>query len=89
MLTGQVMQAVLDGLKPQTTYTYRAFVRTTGGTTYGEEQTFTTEMPTGIDYMETEKAAPHHRRLLRPERPPVGRQAARPRHRALLRRHFA
>ena len=56
--TGQVMQVVLDGLKPQTTYTYRAFVRTTGGTTYGEEQTFTTEMPTGIDYMETEKAAP-------------------------------
>ena len=56
--TGQVMQVVLDGLKPQTTYTYRAFVRTTGGTTYGEEQTFTTEMPTGIDYMESEKAAP-------------------------------
>lgn len=56
--TGQVMQVVLDGLKPQTTYTYRAFVRTTGGTTYGEEQTFTTEMPTGIDYTETEKAAP-------------------------------
>lgn len=56
--TGQVMQVVLDGLKPQTTYTYRAFVRTTGGTTYGEEQAFTTEMPTGIDYMETDEVAP-------------------------------
>ncbi len=56
--TGQVMQVVLDGLKPQTTYTCRAFVRTTGGTIYGEEQTFTTEMPTGIDYMETDEVAP-------------------------------
>lgn len=56
--TGQVMQVVLDGLKPQTTYTYRAFVRTTGGTTYGEEQAFTTKTPTGIDYMETDEVAP-------------------------------
>lgn len=56
--TGQVMQVLLDGLKPQTTYTYRAFVRTTGGTTYGEEQAFTTKTPTGIDYMETDEVAP-------------------------------
>ena len=56
--TGQVMQVVLDGLKPQTTYTFRAFVRTTGGTLYGEEQAFTTEMPTGIDYIETDEVAP-------------------------------
>ncbi len=58
LATGQVMQVVLDGLKPQTTYTYRAFVRTQGGTTYGEEQTFTTDVSTGIGAVEAEKAAP-------------------------------
>ena len=56
--TGQVMQVVLDGLKPQTTYTYRAFVRTEIGTTYGEEQTFTTDVPTGIGFIDVEKTAP-------------------------------
>ena len=58
LATGQVMQVVLDGLKPQTTYTYRAFVRTAGGTTYGEEQTFTTDVPTGIGAVQADKAAP-------------------------------
>ena len=52
------MQVVLDGLKPQTTYTYRAFVRTEIGTTYGEEQTFTTDVPTGIGFIDVEKTAP-------------------------------
>lgn len=58
LATGQVMQVVLDGLKPQTTYTYRAFVRTEGGTTYGEEQTFTTDVPTGIGAVQADKATP-------------------------------
>lgn len=40
--TGQVMTAELRDLKPETTYTCRAFVKTATGTTYGEEQTFTT-----------------------------------------------
>ena len=58
LATGQVMQVVLDGLKPQTTYTYRTFVRTAGGTTYGEEQTFTTDVPTGIGAVQADKATP-------------------------------
>ena len=58
LASGQVMQVVLDGLKPQTTYIYRAFVRTASGTTYGEEQTFTTDVPTGIENAETEKPVP-------------------------------
>ena len=37
LATGQVMQVVLDNLKPMTTYIFRAFVRTESGTTYGEE----------------------------------------------------
>ncbi len=40
--TGQVMTAELRDLKPETTYTCRAFVKTATSTTYGEEQTFTT-----------------------------------------------
>ncbi len=48
---GQVMQVVLDGLMPSTTYCYRAFVTTVGGTIYGEEHTFTTaaDESTGIE----------------------------------------
>ena len=40
--TGQVMIVTLNNLKPSTDYCYRAFVTTQAGTTYGEEQTFTT-----------------------------------------------
>ena len=40
--TGQVMIVTLNNLKPSTDYCYRAFVTTQTGTTYGEEQTFTT-----------------------------------------------
>lgn len=47
---GQVMTATLKDLKPSTTYVCRAFVVTAGGTTYGEEQIFTTKgSATGID----------------------------------------
>ena len=56
--TGQVMQVVLDNLKPMTTYIFRAFVRTASGTTYGEEQTFTTTIPESIGHVEIEGTAP-------------------------------
>ena len=58
LATGQVMQAVLDNLKPMTTYIFRAFVRTESGTTYGEEQTFTTTIPESIGHVEIEETAP-------------------------------
>lgn len=49
LATGQVMTVELRNLQPATTYCCRAFVRTAAGTTYGEEQTFTTQDgPTGI-----------------------------------------
>ena len=41
--TGQFMTATLEDLQPGTTYTFRVYVETAKGTTYGEEQTFTTE----------------------------------------------
>ena len=57
--TGQVMIAELSGLKPETAYVCRAFVRTANGTTYGEEQTFTTAVDlTGIANVRTEATAP-------------------------------
>ena len=46
--SGQVMQTVIENLKPSTTYGFRAFARTDNGTTYGEEQTFTTAQTSGI-----------------------------------------
>lgn len=50
LATGQVMTAELRDLRPGTTYSCRAFVKTATRTTYGETQTFTTEGdPTGID----------------------------------------
>ena len=58
LATGQVMQVVLDNLKPMTTYIFRAFVRTESGTTYGEEQTFTTTIPESIGHVEIEGTAP-------------------------------
>ena len=41
--SGQFMTATLEDLLPNTTYTFRVYVETAKGTTYGEEQTFTTE----------------------------------------------
>ena len=48
MATGQVMTATITDLAPATTYTMRAFATTQAGTTYGEEQTFTTATMSGI-----------------------------------------
>ncbi len=47
--TGQWMNATLEGLKESSEYTYRAYVTTAKGTTYGEEQSFTTEKGAGIN----------------------------------------
>ena len=41
--TGQFMTATLEDLQPGTVYTFRVYVETVKGTTYGEEQVFTTE----------------------------------------------
>ena len=41
--TGQLMTATLEDLQPGTVYTFRVYVETVKGTTYGEEQVFTTE----------------------------------------------
>ena len=46
--TGQVMTATLEGLQPGTGYTFRAYVKTAKGTTYGGEQTFSTQTATGL-----------------------------------------
>lgn len=43
---------------PGSTYHFRSFVRTATGTTYGKEQTFTTEVATGIDTIESDTTAP-------------------------------
>ena len=45
---GQVMLVTLSDLNPATTYSYRAFVTTQAGVTYGEEQSFTTIGEAGI-----------------------------------------
>ncbi len=50
--TGQWMNVTLDNLRPGTTYTYRAYVKTAKATTYGEEQSFTTMEVSGIGDME-------------------------------------
>lgn len=48
--TGQVMIVTLTDLQPNCAYTFRSFVKTASGTTYGEEQMLFTESdPTGID----------------------------------------
>lgn len=46
--TGQRMTATLENLEPNTTYSVRAYVTTEHGTTYGEEQIFSTPAPTAI-----------------------------------------
>lgn len=48
--TGQVMTATISNLDPLTTYGLRAYVKTAAGTTYGEEQEFTTtEGESGVE----------------------------------------
>lgn len=57
--TGQVMTATLTDLLPSSTYCFRSFVKTASGTTYGEEQTFTTDASTtGIGNVETDASSP-------------------------------
>lgn len=40
--SGQMMTATLTDLEPGTPYSYRAYAKTSKGTTYGDEQSFTT-----------------------------------------------
>ena len=47
--TGSTMSYTLTGLTPATNYTYRAFVTTGFGTTYGSEVSFTTSSNSGTD----------------------------------------
>ena len=55
---GQFMTATLEDLQPGTTYTFRVYVETAKGTTYGEEQTFTTAgNSTGINPVVTAEGA--------------------------------
>ena len=46
--TGQTMRTTLNGLQPGTGYTFRAYVKTANGITYGQEQTFKTLTSTGL-----------------------------------------
>lgn len=46
--TGQWMSATLSDLTPGTTYSYRAYVKTSHGTTYGDTDEFTTDQLLGI-----------------------------------------
>lgn len=56
--TGQVMTATLADLESETEYVFRAFVTTSAGTKYGEEQTFTTiSNPAGIAVTIVDKSA--------------------------------
>ncbi len=48
-VSGQWMTATFEDLEPSTIYSYRAYVTTAVGTTYGETMTFTTDVPTGIE----------------------------------------
>lgn len=51
--TGQVMIVTLTDLQPNCAYTFRSFVKTASGTTYGEERSLITESdPTGIGNVE-------------------------------------
>lgn len=52
--TGQVMTVKLENLVPETNYKFRAFAITQAGTTYGEEQSFTTKH-SGVTVVENSK----------------------------------
>lgn len=58
--TGQRMSAVLQNLEPNTTYIVRAYVTTEHGTTYGEEQIFSTPYSTAIGEVELDEAYSNH-----------------------------
>lgn len=58
--TGQRMSAVLQNLEPNTTYIVRAYVTTEHGTTYGEEQIFSTPYSTAIGEVELDEAYSDH-----------------------------
>lgn len=47
--TGTRMSATLTGLQNNATYVFRAYAKTTSGTTYGEERSFKTPSVTGIE----------------------------------------
>ena len=56
---GQMMIATFDELEPETQYTFRVFVETTRGITYGDEQTFTTEYdPSGVECINDDNNPP-------------------------------
>ena len=61
--TGQRMTAELTGLKSNTLYNFRAYVKTANNTTYGEECSFNTPVVSGIDfvYMDDYKTVPTKR----------------------------
>ena len=56
--TGQRMTAKLTGLKNNTTYYYRAYVKTVNNTTYGEERSFKTPIITGIKQLSMSENQP-------------------------------
>lgn len=58
--TGQRMSAILQNLEPNTTYIVRAYVTTEHGTTYGEEQIFSTPYSTAIGEVELDEAYGDH-----------------------------
>lgn len=60
LATGQRMSAVLQNLEPNTTYIVRAYVTTEHGTTYGEEQIFSTPYSTAIGEVELDEAYSDH-----------------------------
>ena len=49
IVEGNEMKAEIHNLQPNTTYKYRSFAKTASGTTYGEEQSFTTGSVTAIN----------------------------------------
>lgn len=55
---GQLMTAVLDGLRPDSKYAYRAFVQTKAGYMYGDEQSFKTLEVSGVEDVLMERSAP-------------------------------
>lgn len=61
---GQVMQALLSGLRPSTEYGYRAFARCASGDTYGPELTFTTKGTSGIEDIYQEYPAETFREVI-------------------------
>ena len=54
---GQVMRVVVEGLKTGTRYSFRTYVQTVSGMTYGEEQVFSTTGTAAVDEI-TDDVAP-------------------------------